>query len=115
MIADETNSINVVNILDKNKFDYKFLQIPRKSEFYRWNFKLPNKRYPKTIKRQNNYYQHWQANHLYEITKSCSQQYLLNIFKEEYTREIFGKGLNPKKFFRYTISRKHYHPEYFSE
>ncbi|MBE0538997.1 MAG: hypothetical protein IH620_04745 [Ignavibacterium sp.] len=115
LIEDETNSLNVFNILDKNKYDYKFLQIPRESEFIKWNFKLSNKRYPELIKSQNNYYQHWQAYHLYEITKACSQQYLLNIFKEECTREIFETGLNPKKFYRYTISRKHYQLEYFSE
>ncbi len=114
-IAGENESLNVFNILDKGKSDYKSLQIPKSAAFLEWDFKLSNKKFPISIRRQNNYYQHWQVYHLYEITMSCNQQYLFNIFKEEYTKEIFENGLNPKKFFRYTISRKHYHPEYFSE
>lgn len=113
LIEDEIDKIFVFNILDKKKFKNKFLQIPHLTEYIKWNYELHRKNFSEKIKKQNNYYQHWQIYHLYEVTKSCSQEYLLNIFREDYTLEIFEKGLNPKNFYRYTINRKHYHPEYF--
>lgn len=114
-IEDSDHSSEIFNVLDKKRIKNKLLQIPIDSEFTEWNFKAPSKKYKIEINKQKNYYQHWQVYHLYELTMSCKQQYLINIFDEKILAEIREKGLNPKKMFRYTIRHKYHQTEYYSE
>ena len=114
-IEDSEYSSDVFNVFDKKIIPYKILEIPKNSEFKKWSFKLPNKKYVTVICRQKNYYQHWQVYHLYELTKACTQQYLINVFDEKIFNEIHEKGLNSKKMFRYTIDYKYFYLKFFIE
>lgn len=64
-IEDLDHSLNIFNILDKRKISFKTLEIPKDSIFRKWSFRLPSKKHEIKICRQKNYYQHWQAYHLY--------------------------------------------------
>ncbi len=114
-IEDSDHSSNIFNVLDKKRIKNKLLQVPIDSEFTEWNFKAPSKKYKIEISKQKNYYQHWQVYHLYEITMSCTQQYLMNVFDDSVVQEIRENGPNPKKMFRYTIGNKYRYHEYFDE